>query len=185
VPNGVDPTQVAPNANAPFGAAPASLKRLRAVEYQNSIKDLLGAQVSVPAELETDLARGGFTTISAAIDPYSSTGIEHFETAAYDLAGQVFQSPDSAAALVGCRPTTADDACVGAFLRSFGRRVFRRPLADAEAAAWAKVVSEVTASAAAIERDSSSTWTRFGASSGDSSTWRARCQPRHPRIFRP
>src|SRR5713226_1056056 len=62
-----------------FGAAPASLKRLRIVEYQSSIRDLLGEAVVVPTDLDSDLARGGYTTISAAVDPYSSSGIEKFE----------------------------------------------------------------------------------------------------------
>ncbi len=127
-------------------AGAASLKRLRVEEYTNCIHDLLGDGVRVPKELQPDLARGGFSTISAAVDPYSSDGIEKFEAAASDIAGQIFQNPASAAALVGCVPTKASDTCVASFIQNFGKRAWRRPLDASEVQRWVSVVASVSES---------------------------------------
>ncbi len=137
-PGGVDTE----GSEAALTAAPASLKRLRLGEYQSSIRALLGDTLTLPSDLDGDLARGGYTTISAAVDPYSSAGIERFEAAGYALAAQVFGG-SAADTLVGCRPTSSMDPCVTKFVKDFGRRAWRRPLSDEELAKWTGAVGSV------------------------------------------
>ncbi len=128
----------------PFAPAPATLQRLTRRQYQNALRDLLGASIRVPADLEVDTPLYGFTTLGAASLSIAPRAAEQYEAAALDVARQTFADAARRAAFVGCAPAAPDDACVTAFLQRFGRRAWRRPLADAELDRWRAVVSAVT-----------------------------------------
>jgi hypothetical protein len=134
----------APPAIGPFAPTPASMKRLTLRQYRNSVRDLLGQSVRVPTDLEVDTPLYGFSTIGAAQLSVSPRAAEQFEAAALDVAHQVFASSAMRAALVGCTPATAGDACVQRFVTTFGRKAWRRPLTTEERARWMSVVSTVT-----------------------------------------
>ncbi|MBK7860313.1 MAG: DUF1592 domain-containing protein [Archangiaceae bacterium] len=123
------PTVVAPKVFAP---APAGLKRLTVEQYRNSVVDLLGTPLTVPADLEADTPVDGLSTVGASDVPISARGVEQFDAAARAMAAEVFATPARRVALVGCTPAAGDAPCVRTFLARFGERAWRRPLESAE-----------------------------------------------------
>lgn len=123
----------------PRGAAPAvtpappALRRLTQAQYTNAVTDLLGAGLLLPSSLEPDTALEGLYSVGAAATAISPVGVELYEEAAFSLAEQVGADPARAAAVYGCEPTEA--GCLRAFVETFGRRAWRRPLSEEEVAA--------------------------------------------------
>lgn len=112
--------------------APA-LRRLTVSQYRNSLRDLLGAEIALPEELEADTVVHGFATIGAAQIALSPRATELFQAAAYDVSHQALSKPSVREKLLGCTPgSSAQDACTRAFVERFGRMAWRRPLSDAE-----------------------------------------------------
>ena len=121
--------------------APGGLRKLTVEQYENSVRDLLGAHVQLPPdiELESDVAQNGFYAVAASNATLSPAATEKLEQAAYALAAQALGSPHRAD-LVPCTPAAVTDrACAEKFLKDFGRRAFRRPLAAAELTRYLKI----------------------------------------------
>lgn len=122
---------------APENLSAPTLRRLTLVEYRNAVVDLVG-DVTIPADLEAlDQQSGRFSSVRAGQATISEHGIEQFVDAALAIAQQAFADPARAAALVGS----------GDFARRFGRRAWRRPLTDEEAARFAGLGAEATVAA--------------------------------------
>ncbi len=116
-----------------FVPSGSRLRRLRVIEYQNSLRDLLGPGIVIPVELEADTVLNGFASIGASRMAFSPRATELLEAAALDVASQAVSDVANRALLVPCTPAaTVDDACSAQFLESFGRRAFRRPLTPEE-----------------------------------------------------
>jgi hypothetical protein len=98
--------------------AAAPIRRMTPVQYQNSVRDLLG-----DAELEVDLdADSG--------EAFSYLGAQKLNAAVEGIMGREaeWKSP-----IFPCDISGAEDAaCVDAFIETFGRRAFRRPLFNEE-----------------------------------------------------
>jgi hypothetical protein len=120
----------------------SSLRRLTAAQYGNSVRDLFGDRVIVPENLEPDLVLNLYANVGASQVSTSNLGVENFELAAIEIAGQVFADPEWRESVVGCDPDVG--GCVSEFLDKFGRRAFRRPLTDEELSRYATAVAEVT-----------------------------------------
>jgi hypothetical protein len=132
---------VAPGlAGAPGGGAltlgATGLHRLSRIEYDNTLRDLLG-----------DTTRPGFTKLPEDVaDPFdndyttqlvSGALIGDVEALATDVSARTLADPARKAALVGCTPAGPGDAtCMTSFVKAFGRRAFRRPLTDDEVAGY-------------------------------------------------
>jgi hypothetical protein len=131
------------------GDVPADLSKggpkLRALtrsEYANSVTDLLGP-ITTPYELPTDLAVAGFVSVGGAEVQINISAVKLYEAAARAIAAEVFGDAARWQKLVGCQPKEdLSDACVAAFVKSFGKRAFRRDLSDAEAQQWLKVATD-------------------------------------------
>ena len=132
------PTPTGPDLELPAGA----LRRLTFQQYANSVVDLLGARVTVPAVEADGFSDDEFilTSVAASGSVASPRAVEQFDAAARELARQVFD-PAARAAFVGCTPANAADACVRRFLAAFGRRAWRRTLDEAEVARYAAAVA--------------------------------------------
>jgi hypothetical protein len=102
------------------------LRRLTHAEYNNTIRDLLGLKEDFAAGLAGDEEAGGF---AANTSPVSEAQAEQYHVAADTIATKAV-----AAGLTKLAPcaSTPGDACVDQFVRSFGRRAFRRPLTNEE-----------------------------------------------------
>jgi len=91
-----------------------SLRRLTIAQYQNSLRDLFGDAITIPSNLEPDTALSGLKAIGASTLALSARATELFETAARDIANQIFSDMTKRQALVGCDP--AEQSCVQSFV---------------------------------------------------------------------
>ncbi len=108
------------------GATP--LRRLTRVEYDNTVRDLLG-DTTRPAHagFSPDEESGGFAANSVA--PISAARLDQYVDAAESLAATAVEDLQG---FVGCAP--ADEGCIEGFVADFGRDAFRRPLTETEVA---------------------------------------------------
>jgi hypothetical protein len=115
------------------------LRLLTQAEYLTSIQGLLGtlkAQLTLP----DDLSVAGFISVGAANIAVGDVAVEQYETATLAATAEVFADTQRWQTLVGCQPKAdLSDACVTTFIKSFGRRAFRRDLIDAEVTQWVGV----------------------------------------------
>ena len=115
---------------------PTGLHRLSRIEYDNTLADLLG-----------DRSRSGFAALPEDVnDPFdndfstqlvSGALIGSAETLAAGAATRVLADTARRNTLVGCTPSGAgDQVCLESFVRTFGRRAFRRPLTEEEVSGY-------------------------------------------------
>lgn len=112
-------------------AKPALLRRLTHSQYNHTVRDLLGDRTEPASAFPPeDFVHGFRNQIEAqGISPLQA---EAYSLAAAKLARSAFLGGDRNG-LVPCRPQSYDDAaCRLRFIREFGRRAFRRPLAEEE-----------------------------------------------------
>jgi hypothetical protein len=120
---------------------PATLRRLTLVEYQNTVRDLLGIEASavgtkgLPSDQDSSLS--GFFRGSALTTGTDARTFMNLSNSLGELAaGKV-------ASLVPCNPiptaAPAQEACADQFIDKFGLRAFRRPLSTDEKAALKKL----------------------------------------------
>jgi hypothetical protein len=125
-----------------FQPGAAALRRLTREQYEASVRSLLGSDIQLSTELEGDVALNGSVSIGTSRTTISPHATEKYETAAFELAEQAV-SPERRARLIDCTPAAAiDTPCTQDFVRTFGRRVFRRPLTDAEEMRYVEVAEE-------------------------------------------
>src|SRR5262245_23748121 len=104
--------------------SPSPLRRLTRVEYNNTVRDLLGVDLSPADAFPADQVTGGFAN-NATVLAISPLLAEKYLEAAEALAAEAVKKP----ALVPCQPASAtDEACARQFIARFGRRAYRRPL---------------------------------------------------------
>ncbi len=107
----------APDASCLDGIEPQSLRRLTPAQARNTMQDLFGLEAleisfSDEAEVITEL------------------GVRQLRSSAETVLGQRDAWTQE---VFGCSPDgPADDACAEAFIRTFGTRVFRRPMTEPE-----------------------------------------------------
>ena len=114
--NGIDPGSVVP-------------RRLSSVEYRNSVRDLLGIDTIDIARFPQDEEALGFDNQAASLQ-MSPIHAESFRSAAEAIAKRAVEDMDT---LLGCDAADDEQSCVDAFIRRFGKRVWRRPISQDEA----------------------------------------------------
>ncbi len=128
----VGPIRRAVDCRRPLQIGRAPLRRLTRVEYNNTVRDLLG-DTAQPANAFPPDARGaGFDTDALGNDVTTSL-LRQMMIAAEEVAARAGKA---AARLAGCRAGEAEADCGARFARGFGERAFRRPLEAAEAEAF-------------------------------------------------
>ena len=142
-----------PEAPAPSESAeavqPAVLRRLTHVQYNNTVKDLLGDESNVAAQFPPEDFVNGFKNqfSSQSVSPLLA---EAYSAAAEKLAKNAFRGGDGKG-LIPCKPTgVTDSACATQFIRQFGRQAFRRPLSDSELERYKKLFTIGAASGKAF-----------------------------------
>jgi hypothetical protein len=111
------------------------LVRLTHAQYDNTVRALLTLpNVSPSVEFLDDPAFAGFTNNAAALLVQPRLARD-YQRAAESLS-ELVASPTAMAAIVPCEVASGDQACATAFIESFGRRAFRRPLTGDETAAF-------------------------------------------------
>jgi hypothetical protein len=108
------------------------LRRLSRVEYDNTVRDLLGDTTHPAQQFEPDTLADGFTNNADTQNVGTSLAAQYL-TAAEALSANATKNLPG---LMGCDPASSasggGDACVRAFVTGFGQRAWRRPLLAAE-----------------------------------------------------
>jgi hypothetical protein len=116
------------------GVAPkVALRRLTHNQYDNTVRDLLKDTSSPANQFPPEDFVNGFKGQYEALS-MSPILTEAYSRAAERVAANAFRRGDTHS-LIPCRPASpADAACLGQFVREFGRKAFRRPLEPEEVA---------------------------------------------------
>jgi hypothetical protein len=104
-----------------------STRRLTHSQYNNTIRDLLGDPSRPASRFPPEDFVDGFKN-QARSQSMSPLLVEAYSAAAERIAASAFRAPD----LSGLIPCKQDVPCRETFVRTFGRRAFRRPLTEAE-----------------------------------------------------
>jgi hypothetical protein len=140
---------VAPGAGAPRGSqeficqdpgsielGSAPVRRLTNVEYENTVRDLLGGSMPPLPEQPSDVVlEGSFENDATSLGP-SDVRIARYEIAATELGEYAANDSEVRARILPCDPVDDPAACGRTFVESFGRRTFRRPLTAEELDRW-------------------------------------------------
>ncbi len=115
-----------------LGSAP--VRRLTNVEYDNTVRDLLGGDIpELPEQPSDAVLEGSFENDALSLGP-SDVRIARYDTAAMRLGEHAVNSASARDRVLPC--ATADAECGRQFVESFGKRAFRRPLTDDELVRW-------------------------------------------------
>ncbi len=126
-------------------AGPLAMRRLTESQYRATVADVFGDDVTVAGRFEPDARTSNLLAVGSSNVSVTSSGFEQYDAIARGVARQALD-PAHRAALVPCTPSgTTDDACAGQFVHTVGRRLLRRPLADAELAPWLAVARDAGA----------------------------------------
>lgn len=115
----------------PTSFSPIVMRRLNRTEYDNTVHDLLGTELSPGASFPTDDLGGGFPTVGAALS-LSPSYVLAYEAAAHALIDDLFASDARRSAHVACDVETAGDTCARTVLGEFARKAWRRPIMEEE-----------------------------------------------------
>jgi hypothetical protein len=136
---------------APLVAAEAPMRRLTQQQYKNTIGDIFGSDIKLNLPLEEDETTAMFMSIGASRVGTSDRGVEQYHDAALDIATQVMQHASSYDALSKCSPQSNSDPCITAFVKSFGQRLWRRPLGDDEVSRYVGIAGAAGSDAASLQ----------------------------------
>ena len=127
------PPPVDPPVEESIVPAAGGLRRLRAAQYVNSVRLILGDIAAAAAAPPDDAGLHGFDSIGAAELSLPETAVEQYEKSARDVAFAAVDDIATLDTLLPCTPTgEADAACFQAFVTSVGRLAWRRPLSADE-----------------------------------------------------
>jgi hypothetical protein len=107
-----------------------TLHRLNRVEYNNTIRDLMGTALRPADDFPADDRGFGFDNV-ADILSLSPLHIEMYQRAAEQLVNEALAGAQRTR-LIGCDLAAGGDACARTSLAAFARRAWRRPVTDAE-----------------------------------------------------
>lgn len=123
-----------------LGTAP--VRRLTNVEYDNTVRDLLGGPLPTLPEQPSDaVLEGSFENDALSLGP-SDVRITRYENAAFDLGEYAATNADVRGRILPCDPGADAAACGRDFVADFGTRAFRRPLSNEEIDRWAAYFEE-------------------------------------------
>jgi hypothetical protein len=126
--------------------------RLNNLEYDNTIRDLLGVTSSARATFISD-EKSDFDNNADAL-AINDARYEQYYDAAAAIAAQAFADPVAKAKILTCtqaETAPADGACTRDIIAKFGRRAWRRPLEAAEVDRLVKVAADARASTATFQ----------------------------------
>ena len=115
-----------------LGSSP--VRRLTNVEYDNTVRDLLGGNIpQLPEQPSDAVLKGSFENDALSLGP-SDVRIARYETAAMALGEHAANNGASRDRVLPCEADSAE--CGMEFVESFGKRAFRRPLTNDELDRW-------------------------------------------------
>ena len=114
----------------------SQIPRLTNAQYDHTVRDLLGV---VSLKASGDAAPSSILATDQA-GSLSSLGWSSYDSVAKLIAAQVMSDPASKSRFLKC--ATSEATCLHDTVVSFGRRAFRRPLFEAEVAAFDAVIAK-------------------------------------------
>lgn len=124
----------------------ASLRRLTKAELQNTIEDVF-PEIKAwwqTVQLGPDpLSKDGFSNESSMLVMNEQTAKDWLATA--EEVADAVTKDDTLAKVLPCASSSADAVCAESFIRSYGRRLFRRALGDEETKQYAALHASVQA----------------------------------------
>ncbi len=119
--------------SAPLGGpGRVVMHRLNIAEYDNTVHDLLGTELTLSENFPPDDTAYGFDNVAAALSMTDVT-LGYYIDAAKKLAAEAL-SPAKRSSFVSCDVATGKETCVTAALSSFLPRAWRRPVQADEVA---------------------------------------------------
>lgn len=125
----------APAEKAPADAGATPLQRLTRSEYINSVSDILQLANIPSIALPSDETSGSFAVNTGAV--IDDLTLQQYLDAAVSVAAAA-----NANTLLACLPNESPTACGTRFITTTGRRIMRRPLADAEVALYQQLMAQ-------------------------------------------
>jgi Protein of unknown function (DUF1592)/Protein of unknown function (DUF1588)/Protein of unknown function (DUF1587)/Protein of unknown function (DUF1595)/Protein of unknown function (DUF1585) len=119
-----------------------AIARLNNLEYDNTIRDLLGLEANARATFQPDES-GDFDNNAEAFTMNDARYEQYFDSAG-ELAQQALADPAARARILVCTPAM-DPACFVRIVRAFGTRAWRRPLTDDEVTRFSSLAGALTA----------------------------------------
>lgn len=120
----------------PKAPSATGLRLLTRVEYDNTLRDLLGDETQPARNFPREPLAGGFDN-DAASNNVSGDALMRYLLAAEGVAARAMQQQRGR--LLGC--SASDPTCASTFIRDVGRRLYRRPLDVDEQEALMRVVT--------------------------------------------
>jgi hypothetical protein len=140
-------------AQAPANPGTVVLRRLDAMEYDNTVRDLLGTQLTPGAAFPGDDLGAQFTTVGSALS-LSPTYVEAYANAASALIDDLFAAPAARQqTVITCSVVTGGDACARAIVTAFAGKAFRRPATSTDVDALMTPVATAKTLAGATATD--------------------------------
>lgn len=122
----------------PGQATTATARRLTDVQYRQTIADIFGADIKVVGRIEPDVRADGLIAIGTTKVSVTPIGLEQYDVLARGIADEVFAEGrrNRAIECAEASAPTVDKECAASFAAQVGRRIFRRPLSEAEISRW-------------------------------------------------
>ncbi|WP_437515891.1 DUF1592 domain-containing protein [Sorangium sp. So ce1099] len=109
---------------------PLVVRRLNRLEYNNTVRDLLGTELRPADEFPADDLGAEFSTVGSALS-LSPAYVRAYEEAAYALIDDLLEAPeDRRGRVISCDVFNEGEACARSILRAFARRAWRRPVLE-------------------------------------------------------
>ncbi len=120
-------------------SAPRLQRLLNRWEYTRTIQDLIGITGDFAANIPQEARVAGYDN-NARVALVTDRHVDEYFAAAELIAERAVAERKSA--LLPCDPSSDKAGCTRSFVRSFGKRAFRRTLADAEVEQYAALMSD-------------------------------------------
>ena len=119
------------------------LRRLTHAQYNNILHSVFGQDVVIPTLAEPDMMSAGYLAVGASKAAFTNRGVESIESAAFGLAKQVVETPDSLNRVLSCTPSgPADEVCAEIFISELGSTLWRKELSSEEVGRYRNIVLE-------------------------------------------
>ncbi len=133
-------------------ASASVARRLTRSELTNTLRDVLGEDTGAPGRVLAEDEYRPFDN-DYTVQRASSALIDALEALADDVAGRAML-PENRDKLVPCSPTgPTDTACLRSTIEALGKRLFRRPLAEAEITAYLTLQAYAVEDNAYVDND--------------------------------
>jgi len=120
-----------------------SIHRLNNLEYDNTVRDLVGVPGTAQTSFQAD-EQGEFDNNADAFTMNDARYEQYFNSA--DTIGEaVFANAALKAKIVTCAPSATDTTCASTIITNFGKRAWRRPLAATEVTRLVKLATDAVA----------------------------------------